>query len=133
MVRKWAREKDARPLPECAHGRKGGRPWVHSGGASCPQEPEDHERIHEAQYEKKNCPICNIDGHLSSHAELAPKYQKCEGRLVLRGDIVKDDSGSYAVFTEPSQITAAEVMDVIAKLPECAGQSRRRSIQSNFL
>ena len=37
-----------------------------------------------------------IDGHLSSqNAELEPKFQKYKGRVVLRGDIVKDDSGSY--------------------------------------
>ena len=28
------------------------------------------------------------------------KHQKYKGRVVLRGDIVKDDPGSYAVFTE---------------------------------
>ena len=33
-------------------------------------------------------------------AELEAKHQKYKGRVVLRGDIVKDDSGSYAVFTE---------------------------------
>ena len=42
-------------------------------------------------------------------------------------DIVKDDSGSYAVFTEhgssASQMTAAKVMDVISRLPGCAGQA----------
>ena len=47
-----------------------------------------------------------------------PQIQKCKGRVVLRGDIVKDDSGAYAVFTEQgssaSQMTAAKVMDVIA-------------------
>ena len=44
-----------------------------------------------------------------------------------RGDIVKDDSGSFAVFTEQgssaSQRTAAKVMDIISRLPECAGQA----------
>ena len=53
-----------------------------------------------------------------------PKYK---GRVVLRGDIVKDGSGSYAVFTEQgssaSHMTAANVMDVIARLPGCAGQA----------
>ena len=34
------------------------------------------------------------------NAELETKHQKYKGRVVLRGDIVKDDSGSYAVFTE---------------------------------
>ena len=52
--------------------------------------------------------------HLKN-AELETKHQKYKGRIVLRGDIVKDDSGSYAVFTElgssASQMTAAEVMD----------------------
>ena len=38
--------------------------------------------------------------HHLKNAELEPKYQKYKGRVVLRGDIVKDDSGSYAVFTE---------------------------------
>ena len=36
--------------------------------------------------------------HLKN-SELEPQYQKYKGRVVLRGDIVKDDSGSYAVFT----------------------------------
>ena len=35
--------------------------------------------------------------HLKN-AELEPKHQKYKGRVVLRGDIVKDDSGSCAVF-----------------------------------
>ena len=58
----------------------------------------------------KNSPFCYDDGHLS---------QECGVRTV------KNDSGSYAVFAEPSasQMTAAKVMDVIARLPECAGQA----------
>ena len=40
---------------------------------------------------------------------------------------VKDDSGSYAVFTEQgsseSQMTAAKIMDIISKLPGCDGQA----------
>ena len=35
--------------------------------------------------------------HLQN-AELEPKIQKKKGRVVLRGDIVKDDSGANAVF-----------------------------------
>ena len=37
--------------------------------------------------------------HLKN-VELEAKHQKYKGRVVLRGDFVKDDSGSYAVFTE---------------------------------
>ena len=40
---------------------------------------------------------------------------------------MKDDSGAHAVFTEQgssaSQMTAAKVMDVIARLPDCDGQA----------
>ena len=37
--------------------------------------------------------ICHL-----KNAELEAKHQKYKGRVVLRGDIVKDDSGSYAGF-----------------------------------
>ena len=66
--------------------------------------------------------ICHL-----KNAEMETKHQKYKGRVVLRGDIVKDDSGSYAVFTEQgssaSQMTAAKVMDIISRLPGCAGQA----------
>ena len=66
--------------------------------------------------------ICHL-----KNAELETNHQKYKGRVVFRGDIVKDDSGSYAVFTEQgssaSQMTAAEVMDIISRLPGCAGQA----------
>ena len=54
--------------------------------------------------------ICHL-----KNAELEAKHQKYKGRVVLRGDIVKDNSGSYAVFTEQSssasQMTATKIMD----------------------
>ena len=60
--------------------------------------------------------ICHL-----KNAELETKHQKYKGRVVLRGDIVTNDSGSYAVFTEQgssaSQMTAAKVMDIICRLP----------------
>ena len=66
--------------------------------------------------------ICHL-----KNAELDAKHQKYKGRVVLRNDIVKDDSGSYAVFTEQgssaSQMTAAKVMDIISRLPGCDGQA----------
>ena len=34
----------------------------------------------------------------SLFSELEPKRQKCTGRAVFRGDIVKDESGTNAVF-----------------------------------
>ena len=66
--------------------------------------------------------ICHL-----RNAESEPKHQTYKGRVVLRGENVKDDSGSYAVFTEQgssaSQMTAAKVMDIISRLPGCAGQA----------
>ena len=63
----------------------------------------------------------------SKNAELETKHQKYKGRVVLRGDIVKDDSGSYAVFTEQvssaSQMTTAKSHDIISRLPVCSGQT----------
>ena len=66
--------------------------------------------------------ICHL-----KNAELEVKHQKYKGRVVLRGDIVKDDSGSYAVFTEQgssaSQITAAKIMDIISRFLGYDGQA----------
>ena len=66
--------------------------------------------------------ICHL-----KNAELETKHQKYKGRVVLQGDLVEDDSGSYAVFTEQgssaSQMTAAKIMDIISRLPGCAGQA----------
>ena len=66
--------------------------------------------------------ICHL-----KNAELEAKHQKYKGRVVLRGDIVKDIYGSYAVFTEQgssaSQMTAAKIMYIISRLPGCDGQA----------
>ena len=65
--------------------------------------------------------ICHL-----KNAELEAKHQKYRGRVVLRGDIVKDDSGSFAVFTEQgssaSQMTAAKI-NIISRLLGCDGQA----------
>ena len=63
--------------------------------------------------------------HLKNSELDKKKFQKYKGRVVPRGDVVKDDSDSYAVFTEQgssaSPMTAAKVLDVIPRLPGCAG------------
>ena len=64
--------------------------------------------------------------HLKN-AELEAKLQKCKGRVVLRGDIVKDNSGSCAVFTEQgssaSQMTAAKVVETLSRLSRFDGHA----------
>ena len=72
--------------------------------------------------------FCLTDGHLSfEECRIGDKAPKHKARVVLRGDIVKYDSGSYAVFIEQgssaSQMTAAKIMDIISRLSGCAGQA----------
>ena len=66
--------------------------------------------------------ICHL-----KNGELETKHQNHNGRVVLGGDIVEEDSGSHAVFTEQgssaSQMSAANVMDIISRLPGCDGQA----------
>ena len=66
--------------------------------------------------------ICHL-----KNSELEQQFETYKGRVVLRGDVVKDASGSYAVFTaqgsSESQTTAAKVMDVMSRLSGCAGQA----------
>ena len=61
------------------------------------------------------------------HAELAEQLQSFEGRVVLRGDNVLVDTGGHAVFTEQggsaSHMTAAEVLDMISRLPGVSGEA----------
>ena len=82
----------------------------------------------EAQRDKKEVHFATLMDicHLKNE-ELEPNLQTYKGRVVLRGDTVKDDSGAYAVFTEQgssaSQMTAAKVMDVIARLPDSDGRA----------
>ena len=86
------------------------------------------EVIDEAKKEGKTVHFASLMDlcHLKN-SELEPKFQKYKIPVVHRGDAVKDDSGSYALFTEhgssASQMTAAKVMDVMASLPGCAGQA----------
>ena len=58
---------------------------------------------------------------------MTKKFQKYEGPAVLRGDAVKGDSASYAVFTgqgsSATHLTAAKVLDVIWRLPRCTGEA----------
>ena len=71
--------------------------------------------------------ICHL-----KNAELEPKHQKYEGRVVLPRDIVKDDSGAYAVFTKQgssaSQVTGCTNDGRYCETTWLCGTRRRRSI-----
>ena len=66
--------------------------------------------------------ICHL-----KNSELEAKHQKYKGQVVLRCDIVTEDSGSYSVFTEQgspaSQMKAAKVIGIISRLPCRAGKA----------
>ena len=91
------------------------------------QEQKGGKKI-EAERDKKKVHFATLTDicHLKN-VELESKLQKYKGRVVPRCDIVEDDSGAYAVFTEQgssaSQMTAAEVMDVMARPPDCDGHA----------
>ena len=55
-----------------------------------------------------------------------PGQSKFKGRVVYRGDCVKDEWGDQAIFKDiaqcPATLEAAKVGDLIACLPGCAGQ-----------
>merc|ERR1711911_550182 len=61
------------------------------------------------------------------HAELDVQHQKYKGRVVFRGDQVKDETGFYAVFTEQgasaSQMAAAKFLDSLARMPGMKDQA----------
>ena len=61
------------------------------------------------------------------NAELAKHLQKYKGRVVLRGDNIKDKEGYQAVFTEQgasaSQMVGAKSLDVCARMPGMAGSA----------
>ena len=71
--------------------------------------------------------ICHL-----KNAELEAKHPKYKGRVVLRGDFVKDDSGSYAVFTEQgssaSQMTARQNHGYHLQITRSRWTSSRRCI-----
>ena len=83
--------------------------------------------IDEARTSGATVHFASIMDKSSENAELEAERQKYKGRVVHRGNIVKDDSGSYAAFTEQgssaSQMTAAKIMDIISRLPGCDGQA----------
>ena len=92
---------------------------------SQPREREDVER--EAREQGKTVHFGTImDLIFLKHAELAKHLQKYKGRVVFRGEIVKDESGFMAVFSEQgtsaSHLSAGKFLDALARMPGMAGQ-----------
>ena len=75
------------------------------------------EQVHFATLEQ----LCH-----QKNSQLEESMRKYKGRIVLRGDNVKDQEGFYAVFSEQgtsaSQMSAAKFLDAIARCPGCKGE-----------
>ena len=57
------------------------------------------------------------------NSQLDARMRKYKGRLVFRGDNVRDESGHLAVFSEQgtsaSHLSAAKFLDAIGEMPDC--------------
>ena len=117
----WVREAGR---GKTAHGWKGVRPGVRlKTGRARRTQAETRTAVATVHFASL-MDICHL-----KNAELEAKHPKYKGRVVLRGDIVKDNSGSYAVFIEQgssaSQMTAVKNMDIISRLFGCDGQAAK--------
>ena len=77
--------------------RKNGKTRENTGMAA--DESQKQKRgVRWSKERRQNRTLCIVNGSLSSlkNSELEPEFQKYKGRVVLGGDIVKDDPGSYA-------------------------------------
>ena len=108
---KVAAEKEREKLKKCQHGSsrqsETKKTWSTKPKKKC-------KTVHCASL----MDLCHL-----KNSELEPKHQKYEGRVVLRGNTVKADSGAYAVFTDQSssasQMAAAlrDYQDALEKPP----------------
>ena len=66
------------------------------------------------------CELCHL-----KNAEMEEHLQSYKGRVIFRGDIVRDEDGIYAVFSEQgasaSHTAATKVIDAIAHMPGMGG------------
>ena len=82
-----------------------------------------------ARYEKNKQPVHfgNLRAiYHEKHSELPKADRKYKGRVVFRGDTVKDIDGYYAVFSEQgtssSHMAATKFIDAIARMPGMDGE-----------
>ena len=71
--------------------------------------------------------VCHLE-----NSELEPNFPKYKGRVVLRGDIVKDDSGSYAVFTEQGSSACKSKAQMTTLATEAAILFATRAVRSSM-
>ena len=73
--------------------------------------------------------LCSI-----KNSQLEKEFWTYKGRIVFRGDIVKDEHGQFAVFTEQgtsaSHMAAAKFMDVC---PDCLAKVEKIVTQAEHM
>ena len=66
-----------------------------------------------------------MDLCFEKNSQLEEKLRKYKGRVVFRGDQVKDEDGISGVFTDQgsswSHMASAKFLDAIARMPGCSG------------
>ena len=80
-------------------------------------------------YDEHNKPICFGSVRalcLEKHSALELVDLEYKGRVVFRENIVRDNDGYYAVFSEygtsSSHMAATKFLDAIARMPGCDGE-----------
>ena len=67
-----------------------------------------------------------MDLCFEKHSEQGLSNRKCKGRVVFRGDQVKDQENTRAVFTEhgssSSHMASAKLLDAMARMPGYDGE-----------
>ena len=67
--------------------------------------------------------LCHI-----KHSEFPESHHIWKGRVVFRGDRVKDERGLYAVFSELGSsvclMTGIKMLDALARMPGMKGEDR---------
>ena len=117
------------------------RPQLTTSGRTC--RISQHDNNHKSKANKRLLSRHRKEGktvHFATlmnlchirNSEWDNKFQKYKGRVALRGDVLKADADSYVVFTEQGSSAshiAAKVLDVISRLPGCAGQASNAVIR----
>ena len=67
-----------------------------------------------------------MDLCFEKHSQLAEALRVYKGRVVFRGDQVKDEEGFFAIFSDEgssaSHMATAKFLDAVARMPNCAGE-----------
>ncbi len=87
---------------------------------------EKHEVQDEAKAKGETAHFGNtMELGFIKNSQLEPEFWIYKGRIVFRGDNIRDENGVIAVFSEQaasaSHVEAARSLDALARMPDCDG------------